>query len=455
MKANIVDYKQNSSYAFGDFDYHKKQKTKYNIEKSIGQEFLQNYKEIANLLESRTEASVNTSNQKDLFNALKPRLSEYRKNSNLYCNNTTINRAAIDRDPLLSKLQKSYFEDLMEVNLKDPSSKRFFKNSSTGFMRNSYSPAVSDPLFMIRAISYIYPVLIVKPLPRLTWREDWDVFSAGSWAEFNVFPVTERVYPATISPATTQAGGESPLVDSHGTTSPRVNAKFGESVFQNVTLRTDVIWDSTVLKMQDETMNNGLINYVYMESLRRGFDEQINNLYLFGSSAIGTQGLLNNTNIQTVSSLGSWNQKNPSTGETYATQDLVNLTQAVQQNSLGAFDCTNLMFSLLLNPPLKLPRSAQVSSSSVTYLLGQYLEVLEKATFNPYLNNQGTAGAQVAVAYDKNINNANIGVPQFMFAEPVTYDNNRYRMPFITRSSGFQLIQAPSIAIMNNISIAT
>jgi hypothetical protein len=203
---------------------------------------------------------------------------------------------------------------------------------------------------------------------------------------------------------------------------------------------------------------NGLVNYVFMESLKRGFDEKINDIYLFGDADYNISGLLNNSNITRIQSGGSWTQINSGTGEKWSTTDLINITQQVEQQSNGVYTAKKIMMSLKLKPYVVQPRSAYVSTSPIGYVAGQawgvdFDYVLAGARYNPYLNGQGTDGNtyQLAVAYDVDTSFAHIGVPVFMFGEPLSYESHKFKIPFITRTGGFRVIQSPSIAILDNI----
>ena len=421
-----------------DSNYHARQS---NPKMSAIEEVRSIWQEHQNEIEVKTTEMVNKIPEKDLYYELRDRKDEYTKNFSKYSDGITIDPYAIDRDPLLSKFQKTFEAQMMQ---------NCFDANGAGFLKNSYSGYGASAHFMVRALSYIYPMLIIKPLPKLTWREDWPVFASSAWAAFDVFLTGQRIYNATENVEGANDSG-------------RVQAQFGESIFQNITIRQDLVWDSTVEMYADSSMNNSLVQYTYMESLKRGFDEKINDIYLFGDADYGIEGLLTNSNITRIQSQGSWAQVDTETGERYSTTDLINLTQQVEQQSLGVYSAKKIMLSLLLKPLVIQPRSAYVSTSPIGYVAGQawgvdFDKVLESARYNPYLNNQGTttspASTQIAVAYDVDTSFAHIGVPVFMFAEPLSYENHRFKMPFISRTGGFRVVQSPSIAILDNISTA-
>jgi hypothetical protein len=373
---------------------------------------------------------------KELYYQLRDQKNRYSENFDKFSDGVSINRHAVDRDPILSRFQKTFEEQMLQ---------NAAQANGSSFLKNSYSGYGASAHFMIRALSYIYPMLIIKPLPKLTWREDWPVFSSSSWAAFDVFLTATRVYNAID-------------VNEQSNGSGRVQAQFGESIFQNVTIRQDLVWDSTVEMYADQSMNNGLVNYVFMEALKRGFDEKINSIYLSGDSLYGITGLLTNTNVTRINSGGSWNTINSGTGEKWSTTDLINITQQVEQQSNGVYTAKKLMMSLKLKPFVVQPRSAYVSTSPIGYVAGQkwgvdFETVLESARYNPYLNNQATTtNEQVVVAYDVDTSFSHIGVPVFMYGEPLTYESHKFKIPFLSRTGGWRLIQAPSIAILDNIS---
>ena len=39
-----------------------------------------------------------------------------------------------------------------------------------------------------------------------------------------------------------------------------------------------------------------------------------------------------------------------------------------------------------------------------------------------------------------------------MYGEPLTYESHKFKIPFLSRTGGWRLIQSPSIAILDNIS---
>lgn len=417
-----------------DHNYHAKQKDPI---KSARDEIRAIYQSCSGIIEKKTEDMVNQlGDTRDLYYQLREHKENYTRDFSKFSDGITIDYHAIDRDPILSKFQKTFQEQMM---------RNASEANGTSFMKNSYSGYGASAHFMIRALSYIYPMLIIKPLPKLTWREDFPVFSGSSWSAFDVFLTATRVY----SPA---------VVNEQGTDSGRVQAQFGESIFQNITIRQDLVWDSTVEMYADQSLNNGLVNYVFMESLKRGFDEKINDIYLFGETNYNMTGLLTNTNVTRIQSGGSWNQINSGTGEKWSTTDLINITQQVEQQSNGVYTAKKLMLGLALKPFVVQPRSAYVSTSPIGYVAGQawgvdFDHMLETARYNPYLNGQGTDGStyQLVVAYDVDTSFSHIGVPVFMFGEPLTYESHKFKIPFLTRTGGWRLIQAPSIAILDNI----
>lgn len=424
-----------SGLIVSDSKYHDKQKDPV---KSYKEELRAIYQSCAPAIEKQTTDMVNgLGDVKELYYQLAEKKSNYTNNFNKYSNGVSFDKYAIDRDPLLSKFQKKFENDMM-TNAVETHGTSFFKNAYSGYGGSAH--------FMIRALSYIYPLLIIAPLPKLTWREDFPVMQDSGFAEFDVFLTAQRIYNATE-------------VAEQATDSGRVQAQFGESIFQNVTIRQDLVWDSTVEMYADQSLNNGLVNYVFMEALKRGFDQKINDFYLFGDSSYGLTGLLTNSTITRIPSGGSWNQINSGTGEKWSTTDLINLTQQVEQQSNGVYTAKKVMMGLKLKPYVVQPRSAYVSTSPIGYVASQkwgvdFETILEGARYNPYLNNQATNGSQIAVAYDVDMTFTHIGVPVFMFAEPLTYESHRFKIPFLTRTGGFRVIQSPSIAILDNISIA-
>lgn len=425
-----------SNLILSDHTYHAKQKDPI---KSAREEIRAIYQSCASTIEQKTEAMVNSmTDVKELYFKLRDHKDKYTANFNKYSDGVTFDTYAIDRDPLLSKFQKTFQAQMMQ-NATDL--------NGTGFLKNSYSGYGASAHFMIRALSYIYPLLIIQPLPKLTWREDWPVFSGSSWSAFDVFLTATRIYNAID-------------VNEQSTDSGRVQAQFGESIFQNITIRQDLVWDSTVEMYADQSLNNGLVNYVFMEALKRGFDEKINSIYLNGDADYNMYGLLSASSangITRINSGGSWAAINSVTGEKWSTTDLIRITQQVEQQSNGVYTAKKIMMSLLLKPLVVQPRSAYVSTSPIGYVAGQawgveFDRILQECRYNPYLNNQATTtNQQIAVAYDVDTSFAHIGVPVFMFGEPLTYESHKFKIPFLTRTGGFRVVQAPSIAILDNI----
>lgn len=430
---------RNSGMVATDHSYHLKQKDPL---ASAREEIKNIYKSALPMITKKTEQMVNSmdSDLREQMYRLREHKEAYTKNFDKYCNTVAIDKFAVDRDPILSKLQK-IFENQFMQNAVEKNGTSFFKNATA----SSYGGYGGTAHFMIRALSYIYPLLIIQPLPKLTWREDWPVMDASGWAQFDVFLTAQRVYNATD-------------VNEEANDSGRVEATFGESIFQNVTIRQDIVWDSTVEMYADSSMNNGLVAWTYFEALKRGFDEKINSIYLNGDTNYSITGLLTNTGITRIQASGSWNQVNSSTGERYSTVDLINLTQQVEQQSNGVYTAKKIMMSLKLKPFVVQPRSAYVSTSPIGYVAGQawgvdFESALASARYNPYLNGTGTDGSsyQLAVAYDPNESYAHIGVPVFMWGEPVDWSGHKYKLPFVTRTGGFRVVQLPSIAILDNI----
>lgn len=429
-----------------DWDYHKKQA---NPKKSAREEIQAIRQSVSTKIEAEAQNMVNSlgSDTKEIMYLINERADFYRNNFSRFGNAVSLDTYAISRDPVLGKAQQM-FESHMR--------REAVNAHGSGFFTNSYQGYGSSAHFMIRALSFIYPMLIIKPLAKLTFREDWPILTGNQWSQFDVFLTAERVYNAT-------------MVDEQSTESGRVNATFGETIFPIMTLRQDIVWDSTVELYADQTLNGGLLNYMYFESCKRGFDEKINSIYLFGDSNYNMPGLISNltTNnvygIKIINATGSWANVNSITQEKYSTTDLITLVNQVEQQSNGVYNANNIMMSLKLKPLVVQPRSSYVSTSPMGYVAGQkwgndFESILEKVRYNPYLNDRGTSissgVSQLAVAYDKDETFAHIGLPQFMYVEPITYESHKFKIPFLTRTGGFRVIQSPSLAIMDQIPIA-
>lgn len=424
-----------STVVMGDHNYHLKQK---DPKASIREEIREMRKSFSKEIDQKTTQMVNSLGDiSEFYYKLSENKEKYVGKFDSFVKNKFVDINAVNRDPILSGMQKCFQEHFI---------KNAVDKEGTSFLSNSYSGYGGSAHFMIRALSYIYPMLIVQPLAKITFREDWPILEGQQWAAFNVFMTSQRVYNTTIE-----------NVESSG--SGRAQAVFGESIFANITLREDLVWDSTVEMYADQSMNNGLVNYMFMESLKRGFEQKVNSMYLFGDTNLGLTGLTSDTNITNVAPTGSWNAINSATGERYSTQDLIALCSQVEQNSNGVFNAKKIMMSLKLKPFVIQPRSAYVSTSPIGYTAAQkfgndFETLLQDTRYNPFLNDQGTvSGSQIAFAYDPMVENAHIGLPVFMFAEPISTESHKYKIPFLTRTSGFNLIQAPSVIKMNSILI--
>jgi hypothetical protein len=429
-----------------DWDYHSKQ---IDPKKSVKEEIKAIRQSMSAEVEAQAQNMVNSlgNDTREIMYMINEKADYYRNNFGRFGNDVSLDTYAISRDPILGKAQQM-FESHMR--------REAINAHGTGFFTNSYQGYGSSAHFMIRALSYIYPMLIIKPLAKLTFREDWPILTGNQWAQFDVFLTAERVYNAT-------------LVDDQATESGRVNANFGEAVFPIITLRQDIVWDSTVELYADQTLNGGLLNYIYFESCKRGFDEKINDLYLFGDTTYAMPGLFSNLTssniygINIINSSGTWAAVNATSGEKNSTTDLIRLVNQVEQQSNGVYNANHIMMSLKTKPLVVQPRSQYVSTSPMGFVAGQkwgndFESVLENVRYNPYLNDKGTAvsagASQLAIAYDKNETFAHIGLPTFMFIEPITYESHKFKIPFLTRTGGFRVIQSPSMAIMDQISIA-
>lgn len=457
----ILEKRNAKQAVFFDDQYHDKQK---NPDASRKDEFIEIYNKTAPLVEQETRNMLNADDV-EIYTKLRENLPELRRDFDKFLiSGHGVNTREIDRNPILNKARKHFLDSLMMTNMRDSRSSMLLKNADPILY-----PSPNSPHFMIRALSYIYPIMIIQPLPEISWRSDWPVDTAGGFSEFAVIMTANRLYPQIPGSGFASEGAISPVVQPQGNTSPTVGTTFGQQVFQAVTLRNDIVWDSTVEKYQDEQLNNGLVNYMYLQSLQYGIDSEINSIYLKGlpetGLTTGLTGLLNNPAIPTLSATGPWNEYNITTSQLNATLDINRLLNEVIIGSKKAYKTTNFMYSLKLRTVLTQPMSAYIGASPLTYNLSQYdllamkssYDLLQKALLdandNPWLDDQGTDGKQVAVAYAKDIRNAKIGLPVALQAEPISWEGNRYRLPFITRTFGFQVLQAKSIAIMRDIVI--
>ena len=113
-----------------DHNYHAKQKDPV---KSMREEIAAIYKSCSNVIEQKTTDMVNQlGDTKELYYKLRDHKQKYTENFSKFSDGITIDRHAVDRDPLLSKFQKT-FEAQMLQNAYDSNGSNFLKNNYSGY----------------------------------------------------------------------------------------------------------------------------------------------------------------------------------------------------------------------------------------------------------------------------------------------------------------------------------
>ena len=185
-----------------------------------------------------------------------------------------------------------------------------------------------------------------------------------------------------------------------------------------------------------------------MMMLRRGFEQLLNSLFLYGSAKNGVNGILTDTTITNFQAADTgtgnsrlWADKTPA-------QQLADIRDGLLKmntDSDGIFNAKKVVISLdRFNSAFANPRSEYVDTDVFQYIINKF-PMLESIEGDPYLNNQGTGGTGLMLIMDKDPENYYMRTPLEMAPLPVEYQNAKVRLPFITRSAGLTLIQSKSI----------
>lgn len=294
-----------------------------------------------------------------------------------------------------------------------------------------------DAAFFARQLSTIYPYLLFTKFPNLHYEEYVDIFSGAAYDKYAV----TQLYDYTA---------EALIADQLSTDLPLVGVAGLEQLDQIKDIPIGTFWTWTDWQAAKA---EGRVDLAKLKAVKRGTDQKLNNMFLYGDASYNATGLLTNVLIprytvaKGASGFTDWSRKTPQ--EIF--EDIHDILVYMSSNSDGVFTCRKLVISLkAFNKAFGRPRSDYVNLSIYNTILENFPE-LEAIVADPFLNGVGTSGhgdgRDVMVALDKDPENYYMRRPLLMQALPMVQEGVQLTFPFLSRATGLILIQSNSIVI--------
>jgi hypothetical protein len=310
-----------------------------------------------------------------------------------------------------------------------------------GNVKNSVVESYGE--FIARETTIFWERLLMQKYPELKFRSVFPIVTEGGFGS----KFQSKMYNFT---------GDSQTQAEVVNNIPLVTAYVNEQ--QNPVLEEvlGMSWDYSELRAVQQYQP--YVEFAKLAAVRRGLEYKLNRLALFGREEAGVTGLLNNLTINRIYASGTgsamrWVNKTPD----QRLDDVMNGYLRVNSDSEGVFNAKQIYMSNTSFNQMIRPRSA-FSDYTVKNYAQDNLPDLQVIIPDAFLNLQGrapgggdNAPSNMMIFMDKETENFLFHLPVEMLATPVNYSGKQLIQPFLTRSSGLNVIRSPSILIMDGI----
>jgi len=290
--------------------------------------------------------------------------------------------------------------------------------------------------FFSRELSYFYPQLLLKKYPKYTFRLYTDIITAPLWKTEIVFNIADLIGEAEFS---TSGSNEYDYADTNLT----------EAVAKILQTGTAITF-TFVERAAAEALTNpavapaaGNIIRAKMEALIRMNEAKKNKLFFLGSSIDGITGLLNNTDIPKASVTTPW----ATASADDMLNDLLNAANQIGSQSNRVFSTNTMAISSDKYAVINAKARSLYSDWTITKWVENNIDGIDRIIPDPFLNGQGTGNSGVIVCLDRDTEHHNMVVSADLVGQQVQFEGQKEVMPFISRMSGWNLLQQQSVYI--------
>lgn len=289
-----------------------------------------------------------------------------------------------------------------------------------------------DAQFYSRLMAYFYPNILMKKFPQLRFREYTDIQRAAPYSTKVVFEMYDQIgFPKAKS----HRAGDIGIVDT----------SVDEMDVPVRSITGGLRWDYVEFKAASE-LADAKSKIAKLAAMRRYFEQELNSWFFYGDSEYGITGLLNDPSVPKAVVPTSWDT---ATGEQML-NDLLSAYTTMVKNSNTVFTPDRMYISLnMWSKVFGQPRSIY-SNMTILQWVTENLPGITSILADPYLDTAGAAGKGAIVVTDKKPDNHNMVIPMEMTGLPPRNDGTDYVFPFIARATGFNLIYADSVFILEN-----
>ena len=322
-----------------------------------------------------------------------------------------------------------HFDDLPESQKKIV--KKTVQNKAAQFEKSFHRHG--DAEFYSRELTDFYVRMLMKVYPDIFYREYLTLIAGVPWKKFRTFEMTRMV-------------GNPSLKNHSAKDSTTIQVAVSEFNRKVHDIKLNLPWDYVEIDAaRGQAAEGGQIEFAKLETLRRANEQMLNELILFGSEEYREVGLTNNPLIPSTTST-SWEAATPSA----RLNDIVKLYSSVVDNSKRKFNPNVLAMSNKAYQQTLGARSDYVDTSIIGWVR-ENLPTVTTIIADAYLDGVGTNGSNMIMAIDRQELNANMSMHMYLVPRPPVLNESGYSLPYITRCTGANIIQATSIATLDGI----
>lgn len=303
-----------------------------------------------------------------------------------------------------------------------------------GFTNNSAAEFVS------RELTYMFPRLLMTKYPNLTFRLYTDTVGAPLWKKNIEFNIADLIGEAEFK--NTRAN-DFDLADTHMVPEMKDILQTGMAISFSYIEREAAQAISNPAVQQD--VSNAI--RAKMAALLRMNEQKLNNLFFNGDTNSGTYGLLTDPTITKTSVTTPWSSANKEDQLT----DILSLYNKLMSESKGVFRGNTLAMSMNAYSRIQGEPRSTYSDWTIPKWAEANLPGIDRIIPDPYLDGVGSGGSDVMVVFDRNPDNYNMVIPGELIGLPVQYEGQTEILPFITRTTGLNVLQSKSIQIFENL----
>lgn len=294
--------------------------------------------------------------------------------------------------------------------------------------------------FISRELTYFFPQLLLQRYPELTFRLYTPTLGAPLWKKNIAFNIADLV-------------GQAQFKNTRANDFDYADTNMTEMI-SDILQTGMAISFSFIERMAAEAVTNPAVQQeasnairAKMAALLRMNEAKLNSLFFNGDTSSGTYGLLTDPSIPKSSVGTDWG----SATKEQKLSDILACYNNVMSQSKGVFRANTLAMSMTAYTSIQAEPRSTYSDWTLLKWAEANLPGIDRIIPDPYLDDVGESSSDVIVAFDRDELNYNMVISGELIGLPVQYEGQVEKLPFITRSSGLNVLQSQSINILQGL----